>query len=93
MVTRSDTKNTNGVSVNYTWTKHRIIARLIAIWRVVTCRNFILIDYSECIKDGERCVNQRSLHGSEYEMKVDPIDPINPSVVKVTYIISPQTEE
>jgi hypothetical protein len=41
--------------------------RLIALWRILTCRNFILIDFKETITDNRPSRIVRPLYRSDYD--------------------------
>lgn len=53
-------------SLNYKREKHPLIIRILALWRVVTCRNFILIDFYEEQINGEAARKVRPLYRSDY---------------------------
>ncbi|MCK9293278.1 hypothetical protein M0P25_04345 [archaeon] len=54
-------------SPNYKREKHPLILRLLAIWRIITRRNFIFIDFYEEKIDGEDARKVRSIHRSDYD--------------------------
>jgi hypothetical protein len=43
-----------------------IINRIIAIWRIITCRNYMLIDYKEFEREGRKGRNVRTLYRTDY---------------------------
>jgi hypothetical protein len=53
-------------SINYKRNKHPLIIRLIALWRIITCKNFILIDYNEYTKNGNKGRTIRPLYRTDY---------------------------
>jgi len=54
-------------SHNYKREKHPIVMRLLGIWRIITCRNFILIDFYEQEIDGKAARKVRPLYQSDYD--------------------------
>lgn len=54
-------------SPNYKRSKHPIIIRLLGLWRILTCRNFILIDFTETKTDGKEGRRVRPLYRSDYD--------------------------
>lgn len=52
---------------NYKRSNHPIIIRMIALWRILTCRNFILIDFNEFERNGQKGRNVRPLYRSNYD--------------------------
>jgi len=73
-------------SPNYKRSKHPLIIRAIAIWRVITCRNFILIDYSEFVKDGEKGRKVRPLYRTNYDSESEEL------TLKAAYLMRSQNE-
>jgi hypothetical protein len=57
----------NKFSEKYKRENHPLILRFIAIWRVLTCRNFIFIDYYEFERGCEKGRNIRSLYRTDYD--------------------------
>ena len=56
----------NQYSENYVRNKHPLIIRIIAIWRILTCRNFILIDFYEFKENNENKRKVRPLYRTDY---------------------------
>lgn len=56
-----------GYSSNYKRKSHPLYMRLVALWRVLTCRNFILIDFKEFIVKGMDGRDIRTLYRSNYD--------------------------
>jgi hypothetical protein len=54
-------------SPNYKRNKHPIIIRFIGLWRILTRRNFILIDFYETTTDGKASRQVRTLYRSDYD--------------------------
>ena len=54
-------------SLNYKREKHPLIIRLVALYRVITCRNFILIDFEEITKRTLPARRVRPLYRSDYD--------------------------
>jgi len=54
-------------SHNYKREKYPMVIRLICIWRIITCRNFILIDFKETTTDGKPSRKVRPLYRSDYD--------------------------
>jgi hypothetical protein len=73
-------------SPNYKRTKHPLIIRLIALWRVMTCKNFILIDYSEFIKDGKKGRKIRPLYRTNYDAESEQL------TLKAAFLMRSQNE-
>ncbi len=51
----------------YKRNKHPLFVRITGLWRIVTCRNFILIDFVEFEKSGEKGRKVRTLYRSDYD--------------------------
>ena len=73
-------------SPNYKRSKHPLIIRLIALWRVITCKNFILIDYSEFIKNGEKGRKVRPLYRTNYDSESEQL------TLKTAYLMHSKNE-
>jgi hypothetical protein len=58
-------------SQKYKRHNHPIIVRIGAIWRVLTCRNFILIDFKEFEENGQKGRSVRPLYRSDYDAESD----------------------
>lgn len=54
------------LSKTYTRNHFLLTGRIIAIWRILTRRNFILVDYSEFEKDGQKGKKIRPLYRTDY---------------------------
>jgi len=57
----------------YSRQKHPILIRAIAIWRVITCRNIILIDFKESTKEGRPSRIVRSLYRTDYNRESEEL--------------------
>lgn len=60
-------------SDNYIRNKHPLLLRLISIWRILTVRNYILIDYEEFNGDGKRGRKFRTLTRTNYDGDSDSL--------------------
>lgn len=45
---------------------HPFLNRLRGVWRILTCRNFILIDFNEFERQGQKGRKVRTLHRTDY---------------------------
>lgn len=58
---------------NYKRKYHPFFVRLVAIWRIITCNNFILIDYSEFEENGQKGRKFRPLYRTNYDAKSEQL--------------------
>lgn len=60
-------------SPKYKRKKHPFIIRLIAIYRILFCRNFILIDCNELKVDDQKARRVRLLFRTDYDLESDQL--------------------
>ena len=78
---------TTHYSKNYKRSKHPLIVRLVALFRVLTCKNFILIDYFEFIENGERGRKIRDLYRTNYDKESEQL------TLKAVYMMRSKSDE
>lgn len=74
-------KNTTKYSQNYKRNTHPLIIRLIGLWRILTCKNFILIDYCEFTRNNNKFFKIRPLYRTNYDSESEK------SAIKGAYLM------